>query len=132
MGKGRGRYKRSNNWHYLLLYMCVHIGVSDCMFMSVCVCAHTHARPSTHSYVGTCVESRGHPEVSLSGMLSTSFETGSITGLELSKCTILASQQAQDLFVSLSPMLGLQRHATTHGFLTWVLGLQCRSVCFTH
>lgn len=60
--------------------------------MSVCACVRVCA--STHAHVDTCVESRGHLEVSLSGMLSTSFETGSITGLELSKCTILASQPA--------------------------------------
>lgn len=60
--------------------------------MATCVCAGARA------HMCTCVESRGHPEVSLSGMLSTSLETGSAVSLELVKHSLLTGQEALDPF----------------------------------
>lgn len=102
--------------------MCVHNRVQ----MAACVCAGAHA------HMCTCIKSRGHPEVSLSGMLSTSLATGSAVSLELAKHTLLTGQEALDPFASFSLVLGLQGRATTPGFFTWVLGIQRRSSSFTH
>lgn len=48
-----------------------------CIFVYMCVCSHVNI------HTPVCVEAKGKPQVSSSGMSSPHFESGSLLGLEL-------------------------------------------------
>jgi hypothetical protein len=97
----------------------VHVRV--CVCVCVCVCE----RGGRNRCMCTCMhihlEARGQSQMTASGTLSTSFETGSLLGLELTSLARLSGQQVPGILLSLPPQLWDSKHAPPH--LTFFYGL---------